>query len=202
MKLEVNHANPGQPASVLKIMVTAASVAAQVTQSCSNCCERSSDWAIGLTERQCRGLKMRAKPHRGCDGPLMNNISVSICSPGQDIGEHWAALTRRAAGNVFMNPIALKVAQATDFAQVRMLLAWQRGAQPARLVGLWAFEHKHMTPLWPSFLAAPPYDYAFLSNPVVDPEFLNETIAAFFDAIESERSLPNVVRLRYLDASS
>jgi CelD/BcsL family acetyltransferase involved in cellulose biosynthesis len=132
----------------------------------------------------------------------MNNISVSICSPGQDIGEHWAALTRRAAGNVFMNPIALKVAQATDFAQVRMLLAWQRGAQPARLVGLWAFEHKHMTPLWPSFLAAPPYDYAFLSNPVVDPEFLNETIAAFFDAIESERSLPNVVRLRYLDASS
>src|SRR4029078_66603 len=74
--------------------------------------------------------------------------------------------------------------------------------QPARLVGLWAFEHKHMTPLWPSFLAAPPYDYAFLSNPVVDSEFLNETIAAFFDAIESERSLPNVVRLRYLDASS
>jgi len=132
----------------------------------------------------------------------MNNISVSICSPEQNITEHWAALTRRASGNVFMNPVALKVAQATDFAQVHMLLAWQRNARPERLVGLWAFEHKHVTPLWPSFLAAPPYNYAFLSNPVVDPEFMNETIAAFFSAIESERSLPNVVRLRYLDASS
>jgi CelD/BcsL family acetyltransferase involved in cellulose biosynthesis len=132
----------------------------------------------------------------------MNNVFVSICSPEQDIGEHWAALTRRAPGNVFMHPVALKVAQATGFAQVQMLLAWQRDAQPARLVGLWAFEHKHIAPLWPSFLAAPPYNYAFLSNPVVDPEFMKETIAAFFDAIERERSLPNVVRLRYLDASS
>jgi hypothetical protein len=132
----------------------------------------------------------------------MINISVSVCSPEHDIGEHWAALTRRAAANVFMNPVALKVAQNTDFAQIRMLLAWHREAQPARLVGLWAFEHKHITPVWPSFLAAPPYNYAFLSNPVVDPEFVNETIAAFFDAIEHERSLPNVVRLRYLDASS
>jgi CelD/BcsL family acetyltransferase involved in cellulose biosynthesis len=132
----------------------------------------------------------------------MNNVSVSICSPEQDIGEHWAALTRRAPGNVFMNPVALKVAQATDFAQVHMLLAWQRDTRPARHVGLRAFEHKHIAPLWPSFLAAPPYNYAFLSNPVVDPEFVNDTIAAFFDAIERERSLPNVVRLRYLDASS
>ena len=60
----------------------------------------------------------------------------------------------------------------------------------------------HITPLWPSFLAAPPYDYAFVSNPVIDPDFMDEVIAAFLDAIERERSLPNVIRLRYLDASA
>ncbi len=67
---------------------------------------------------------------------------------------------------------------------------------------LWALQRMHITPLWPSFLAAPPYNYAFLSNPVVDPDFIDEVIAAFFDAIERERSLPNVIRLRYLDGSS
>ena len=52
------------------------------------------------------------------------------------------------------------------------------------------------------FLSAPPYNYAFLSNPVVDPEFVNDVIPAFFDAIERQRSLPNVIRLRYLDGNS
>ena len=132
----------------------------------------------------------------------MHTVSVSICSPDQDIADHWTALTRRASANVFMNPATLKVAHAMGFARVHILLAWQRGAQPERLVGLWAFEEKHITPFWPSFLAAPPYNYAFLSNPVIDPDFMEPTIAAFLDAIERERSLPNVIRLRYLDASS
>jgi CelD/BcsL family acetyltransferase involved in cellulose biosynthesis len=132
----------------------------------------------------------------------MHGISVSICSPGEDIADHWTALTRRGGANVFMNPAALKVAQETGVARIHMLLAWQHGPRSKRLVGLWAFEEKHITPLWPSFLAAPPYNYAFLSNPVVEPEFMNETLAAFFAAIEDERSLPNVIRFRYLDANS
>ena len=69
-----------------------------------------------------------------------------------------------------------------------------------RLVGVWALQRMHITPLWPSFLAAPPYNYSFLSNPVIDPDFTNDAVAAFFDAIERERSLPKVIRLRYLDA--
>ncbi len=68
-----------------------------------------------------------------------------------------------------------------------MLLAWAHGTQPERLVGVWALQRTHITPLWPSFLAAPPYNYSFLSNPVIDPDFTNEAIAAFFDAIERER---------------
>ena len=105
-----------------------------------------------------------------------------------------------------MHPAALKAAHATRLRRhphaARLGPGAGRDAQPERLVGLWALQRMHITPLWPSFLAAPPYNYSFLSNPVVDPEFTNEAIAGFFDAIERERSLPKVIRLRYLDASA
>jgi CelD/BcsL family acetyltransferase involved in cellulose biosynthesis len=132
----------------------------------------------------------------------MHKVSVSICSPELEIADHWSALIARAPANVFMHPAALKAATATGFADIHMLLAWTHEEQRERLVGLWALQRMHITPLWPSFLASPPYNYAFLSNPVIDPEFNNETIAAFFDAIERERSLPKVIRLRYLDGSA
>jgi CelD/BcsL family acetyltransferase involved in cellulose biosynthesis len=138
----------------------------------------------------------------------MHKVSVSISSPELEIGDHWSALIARAPANVFMHPAALKAAQATHFADIHMLLAWVQeegrthDAHAQRLVGLWALQRMHITPVWPSFLAAPPYNYSFLSNPVVDPEFTNEVIAGFFDAIEHERSLPKVMRLRYLDASA
>jgi len=132
----------------------------------------------------------------------MQKISVSICSPELDITAHWSALVRRAPANVFMHPAALKAAHATGFADIHMLLAWAQDAQPERLVGVWALQRTRVTPLWPSFLAAPPYNYSFLSDPVIDPAFTNDVVAAFFDAIEREPSLPKVIRLRYLDGSA
>jgi CelD/BcsL family acetyltransferase involved in cellulose biosynthesis len=132
----------------------------------------------------------------------MHHVSVSIGSPERDIGEQWSALIRRASANVFMHPAALKAAHATGFADIRMLLAWAKDAQAERLVGVWALKRASITPLWPAFLAAPPYDYAFLSDPVVDPDCGDATVTAFFDAIERDRSLPKVIRLRYLDGSS
>jgi hypothetical protein len=101
-----------------------------------------------------------------------------------------------------MHPAALKAATTTGFADVHMLLAWAQRASPPQLVGVWALQRMHITPLGPSFLAAPPYDYAFVSNPVVDPDFAESAVAGFFDAIERERSLPKVIRLRYLDGSA
>ena len=131
----------------------------------------------------------------------MQKITVRICSPELDIAEHWSALIKRAPANVFMHPAALKAAAATGFADIQMLLAWLQGT-PERLVGVWALQRAHITPLWPSFLSAPPYNYSFLSNPVVDPDFTNDATAAFFEAIEREPSLPKVIRLRYLDGSA
>jgi Acetyltransferase (GNAT) domain len=129
-------------------------------------------------------------------------IDVEICSPGRDIAAPWDALVTCAQPNVFMNPAALAAAQATGFANIHVLLAWDRGAEPRRLVGLWALQESSIGPLWPTVLAAPPYDYAFLSGPVVDPTFMDAVVPAFFAAIDSSPALPNVVRLKFLDGES
>ncbi|MGH6771524.1 MAG: GNAT family N-acetyltransferase [Xanthobacteraceae bacterium] len=129
----------------------------------------------------------------------MPQIKVTIGPPDQALAGQWDALIRRAPGNVFMNPAALHAAKTADFADVHMLLAWDGGD---RLVGLWALQERKIAPGWPAFLAAPPYNYAFLSNPVIDPAVADEVMGAFFDAIASNRTLPSAVRLRYLDGDT
>lgn len=63
-----------------------------------------------------------------------------IDSPNPDIGPQWDDLIRRASSNVFMNPAALKAASETDFAAIKVLLAWQHGAGERKLVGIWALQ--------------------------------------------------------------
>lgn len=129
-------------------------------------------------------------------------ISVTVASPGQDLTAQWNDLIRRAPGNAFMNPTALKVAFDTMFAVVTVLLAWEEGVESARLVGLWALQHRNVMTFWPPMLEARPYNYAFLSTPVIDPAFAGEVIPAFFAAIRKTRALPNVVSLKEMDADS
>ena len=132
----------------------------------------------------------------------MHNVTVNVCSPDQNIFEQWEALSRRAVTNVFMNPAALKIAHETKFSQMHMLLAWLDDVQPKRLIGIWAMRKNNIMPLWPSCFEAPPYNYAFLSNPVIDPDFMGEVVAAFLNTIAQDQRLPNVIYLRYLDAQS
>jgi hypothetical protein len=133
-----------------------------------------------------------------CMGPM---ISVTIDSPDLDIGPLWDDLIRRAVtSNVFMNPAALKAACETSFASIEMLLAWEEGAPPRKLVGIWALQLRKIAPLWPAVLEALPYNYAFLSSPVIDPAFTDEVIPAFFAAIETSPLLPKVVSLKSFDA--
>jgi hypothetical protein len=127
-------------------------------------------------------------------------ISVTIDSPNPDIGPQWDDLVRRASPNVFMNPAALDAASETGFATIKVLMAWEQGAGPRRLVGLWALRLRKVAPFWPMQLEALPYDYAFVSSPVVDPACIDEVIAAFFTAIEHSPALPKVVSLPSLDA--
>lgn len=132
----------------------------------------------------------------------MPRINVSFGTPELDLTRQWAALSERSAANVFMDPVALGVVRSTQFANVHVLLAWLGDVQPARLIGLWALQDVRVASLGPLFLAAPPYNYAFLSNPVIDPEFMDDTAAAFLDAIVQEPRLPKLLRLRCLDAAS
>ena len=129
-------------------------------------------------------------------------ISVTVAKPGQNISAQWDDLIRRAPGNAFMNPVALKAAFDTVFAAVYVLLAWEEGVESARLVGLWALQQRSVMMFWPAMLEARPYNYAFLSTPVVDPAFAGEVIPAFFAAIRNHPALPNVVSLKEMDADS
>jgi CelD/BcsL family acetyltransferase involved in cellulose biosynthesis len=129
-------------------------------------------------------------------------ISVSICSPTTDIAAAWADLTKRALPNVFMNPAALTAASETRFAQVYLLLAWQEGAAPQKLVGVWALQRRKFAPFWPALLEALPYNYAFLSTPVIDPAFIDDVIPAFLAVIEKNPRLPNVISLQSFNAES
>jgi CelD/BcsL family acetyltransferase involved in cellulose biosynthesis len=127
-------------------------------------------------------------------------VSVTIDSPNLAIAPYWDDLVRRASSNVFMDPAALLAASETGFADIRMMLAWEQGAGPRRLVGVWALQLRKVALFWPALLEALPYNYAFLSSPVIDPGYVEEVIPAFFAAIEQSSSLPKVLSIRSFDA--
>lgn len=129
-------------------------------------------------------------------------ISVRVCSPKTAIAEQWNDLVKRANPNAFMNPAALKAACDTLFAFVHVLLAFDHDLEPARLVGMWALQQRSVMPFWPSMLEARPFNYAFLSTPVIDPAYVRDVVPAFFAAIKNDPALPKVVSLKEMDAES
>jgi CelD/BcsL family acetyltransferase involved in cellulose biosynthesis len=129
-------------------------------------------------------------------------IFVTIGVPDLDMTEHWEALARRADANVFLSPAALNAAAATGFAHIHVLLAWDTSVAPNRLVGFWALCERRIGSVGPSVLAAPPYNYSFVSSPVIDPDSIDAVMPAFFAAIEKDPALPNVIQIRLLDGDS
>ncbi|HYW62217.1 MAG TPA: GNAT family N-acetyltransferase [Bradyrhizobium sp.] len=129
-------------------------------------------------------------------------VSVTICSPSLAVGEHWQNLVSRARPNVFMDPAALTAASVTNFAEIRVLLAWDEGHEPRKLVGLWALRIRKIAPFWPATLEALPYNYAFLSTPVIDGHFIERVIPAFLDAIAETPDMPRVINLPSFNADA
>jgi CelD/BcsL family acetyltransferase involved in cellulose biosynthesis len=129
-------------------------------------------------------------------------ISVNIGVPDPGMTEHWEALAARTAANVFLNPAALNAATATGFAHVHALLAWDTAVAPNKLVGFWALREKRIGLVGPAVLAAPPYEYAFVSSPVIDPDYIDAVMPALFDAIANDAALPNVIHVEFLDGDS
>lgn len=129
-------------------------------------------------------------------------VTVTVCSPRSDLTQLWNDLIARASPNVFMNPAVLRAAQNTMFAVVHVLCAWDGGIDSQKLVGFWALQERQIFPLWPAVLEALPFEYAFLSSPVIDPAYSDEVMAAFFGAIRTNRQLPNLVSLKQLDGEA
>jgi CelD/BcsL family acetyltransferase involved in cellulose biosynthesis len=125
----------------------------------------------------------------------MSGIYVEVCAPGADIQALWAELVQRAPANVFMNPAVLNAVHAAQFARVHILLAWRNNAGAKQLVGIWALQERRVAPAWPVLLTGPPFNYAFVSNPVIDQSFTDDVIAAFLDAVAKHPSLPKLIRL-------
>lgn len=132
-------------------------------------------------------------------------ISVSISPPNGDLAALWDDLVRHASSNVFMNPQALCAATETDFANIHVLLARDHAddcAGGGRIVGLWALQTRRIAPMWPQFLEALPYTYAFLSSPVVDPALVDVVMPAFLAAIARSPTLPKLVSLPSFDTDT
>src|SRR5688572_24925580 len=111
-------------------------------------------------------------------------ISVTITKPDAALDAHWGDLAP-FAHNVFMHPSALRAASESMIAVIYVLLAWDITVEPQKLVGLWAMQGKQLF-LWP-FLEALPFNYAFLSTPVLHPDYAEDVMPAFLAAIARER---------------
>lgn len=129
-------------------------------------------------------------------------VVVTTSSPRSDLTEAWNDLVTRASPNVFMNPVVLKAAHDARFANIHLLCAWDGDADSRKLLGLWALQERQLFPLGPAVLEALPYEYAFLSSPVVDPAYADDVMSGFFAAIRASKSLPQVVSFKQLDAES
>lgn len=125
-------------------------------------------------------------------------ISVSVVTPKEALSAPWDDL-RPFAHNAFLNPMALKAASDTLLTTIYILLAWDLGSEPAKLIGLWAVQAKSFLLL--PFLETLPFDYAVLSTPVLHPDHAEEVMPAFLAAIAGDRRLPNAIYLRELDAA-
>jgi len=133
-----------------------------------------------------------------CAMPIRCDVTAIVPPEPDDAGQ-WQALCLRTSGNVFMHPAALGAAHATGLARPGVLRAWLREGASERLIGVWALCASSPAPWGAPVLAAPPYKYAVIANPVLDPDFMDEAVSALLDGIERHPSLPKVLRLRSLD---
>jgi hypothetical protein len=106
---------------------------------------------------------------------------------------------RAAEPNVFAEPVVVGAA-ARSGVPMRVALAWHDvpGATP-RLVGAVPVTVEPARPWRPvARLSARPHPYAVLSTPLVDRDHAEPAIAAVFDVLSNEPTLPRVLALPYL----
>lgn len=126
-------------------------------------------------------------------------LTVAIRPPDLQTVAQWDDLVRRAPANVFMNPVALKAAAEAGFARIHVVQVWDSVVTPVRLVAVWALQERRPLPFLPAVLEALPYNYSFLSRPVIDPAYVDRAMPAMLAAIRDNVSLPNVISIKEMD---
>lgn len=127
--------------------------------------------------------------------PEPSALTVEVASGGRLAGlqSDWEDLLARAdVANAFMNPVLIRLA--SQFYPTRncfAILAWRKDAPRPRLVGVWAFAMRKQSVI----LTAPPIPHAYLSDPVIDRNCLDNVLEAMLAHISGDASLPKIVSL-------
>lgn len=133
----------------------------------------------------------------------MAELSVEMTRGSLADETAYTDLLTRANGNVFMDPAGMNAASEEQHADVITLAAWegQEGDQPRGRVlrGVWTLALERPLPIAGKALILPPYDYAFLSNPVIDREHSQAVAKGFAEALSALHQMPRTLRIRYLD---
>lgn len=115
------------------------------------------------------------------------------------LGRAWRDLSTRAAErNVFMNPELVRVAaDAYPDTSPVAVLAWKSIGGHERLTGFWGFSvgHPNKSSLPMRVLKAPSFPHAYLSTPVIDRAYLNETLDEMLDGVAASPDLPKIIAL-------
>ena len=127
--------------------------------------------------------------------PTAAALRVTLGDAHAPTGPAWDAMIAHG-GNGFMSPAALAAAATETGAEIFTLAAWV----DATLVGFWALRLRRPQPFLPAQLEALPYDYAFLSTPILLPEHADAVMAEFLATIADAPTLPKALWLKDFDA--
>lgn len=125
---------------------------------------------------------------------LPSSLRVSLGNAHIPTGPAWDGLIAQG-GNGFIHPAALAAAAAETGAEIFTLAAWIDTA----LVGFWALRLRRPQPFLPAQLEALPYDYAFLSTPILVAEHAEAVMAEFLATIADAPTLPKALWLKDFD---
>ena len=152
-------------------------------------------WAEPI-EAACALPRTIAQPPQRAAEP----ITAEVVAGAQlaHIQADWRDLISRAdVPNVFMHPVLVALSACYPNTRSVALLAWREIGGRQQLVGFWAFAlgraPRSIIPI--SVLAAPPFPQAYLASPVIDRDFLDETLEAMLDCIAGDPDLPKIVVL-------
>lgn len=100
--------------------------------------------------------------------------------------------------NIFLNPGIIRAVSESDrHAEYLALLAWKPVGEHRKLVGVWAFSRTRppRSALPFQVLTAPLSKHSYLATPVIDRDYLDDTLDCMLDAVADVSSIANILAL-------